>query len=486
MLDTITAFDASTNRWHGRFTKHCVSALEERNMRKVLARASVAIVAVARIALFGSAQATPLVADLRGGLDGSCNGSAFSSPTGQFSSSDVGKVLVVSGDANGTAPAGSGTVNNAPLFTTVVAVISGSTLTMANACASSMTGISTAQWHLGTDNTVALQECLNTGSCTVPAGRYLISGPATATPPQTTIPYDSRVYPPSESQLLCQSGAVFLFPHHDYYDNVNRSFLDLKGVQNVTISGCTISGTNLHNVFTLGAQGNYAIVIHGSDPTGRPAMNNSILDNTIENGWSDGDITMNNYFNGDAVAVPSNNLVARNTISGCGLNGIAIVSGTGNIIRDNNLTDCNIDIEPNDAGNGPVFGNLIKGNTLTKLHRPGVEAARDGYIDDPTLGRHYVFSFSSCATAACNDTGGDTIAVVDNTFFGNIQLLPYCRNGRVNQVWTNNVTKLVGGQPCTLNASGCGYAPAYLCIPPAGSNVDHDAIDLVNSVLLGD
>jgi hypothetical protein len=455
-------------------------------MHKALLTGLIVVAAITQVTLTDQARATPLIADLRGGIDGSCIGSAFSSPSGQFSTGDIGKVLVVSGDASGTAPAAAAAIDNAPLFTTVVAVGSTTAITLSAACAPAMTGITSAQWHIGTNNTVALQECLDTGVCSVPAGNYLMSGSAPTTPPNNTAaPYDSRVYPPSESKLFCQSGAVFLFPHHDHDNNINRSLLDLKGVHDVTVSGCTIRGTNLHSAFTVGAQGNYAIVIHGVDSNGQPSMNNSIINNVIENGWSDGDITINNYFNSDAPGVPVNNLISGNSISGCGLNGITIVSGTGNVIKNNNLTDCNIDIEPNDAGNGPVFSNLIKGNTITKLHRPGVEAIQNGYVTD-ALGTHYVLAFSSCATAACNVTGGDTIAVLDNTFVGNVEILPYCRGGKVTQTWANNVTKGSGGQSCTLNAAGCSYVPSYSCSPRPGSNVNHAAMDIVNSILLSE
>ena len=50
------------------------------------------------------AEAAPLTADLRTGFDGTCNGTSFTSSSAQFSSADVGKVMVVSGDSAGTTP----------------------------------------------------------------------------------------------------------------------------------------------------------------------------------------------------------------------------------------------------------------------------------------------------------------------------------------------------------------------------------------------
>src|SRR5215831_14125842 len=140
-----------------------------------------------------------LVPDRRHGVDGSCNGSSFSSPSAQFTAADIGKVVVVSGDSLSDKRAGPGTWANSPLFSTIVGVNSATNVTLDDVCNDAMVGVTTAQWDLGTDNTIALQHCLDAGTCNVPPGSYLIAGPRNG---QTTpihpqqYPYDSDVRPP--------------------------------------------------------------------------------------------------------------------------------------------------------------------------------------------------------------------------------------------------------------------------------------------------
>lgn len=416
-----------------------------------------------------SATTPRLVADHRSGVDGSCSATSFSSPTGRFSGTDVGKVIVISGNAAGTEAAGQGAWSNAPLFTTIAAINSSTSITLSDACASAMSGITTAQWDVGTDNTLALQNCVATSgstptglTCNVPAGSYLVSGP----PPN----YDSRVYLHSNSQLLCASGATFYFPHHDTYNGISVSFLNIAGsttesVSGAVVNGCTIVGTNLKLAFTQSVEFNYPIAISGSE-----AAQNQIVGNTIRNGWSDGEISMS-Y---GATAT----LVSGNTLLNCGLNGITIVSGISNVIENNSLTDCNVDIEPNSnlPTNGPVFGNLLRNNTIYQLNRSSASGQQ------PVM-------FSTCSVPACESiegspTGADTIAVANNTLVNSVEIEPFCRDGWISQIWLNNATTTSSGAQCTPGTSGCAYFAAGSCVQPRLSSTQMSGVSQVITSIL--
>jgi parallel beta-helix repeat protein len=441
---------------------------------------------------FTYARAEALRADWKGGTNGTCNGTNFSSPTGAFAAADVGKVIVISGDSRSTMPAGThdvlgnsvlGSANlftwdNSPLFTTVVAVNSGTSLTLADPCNPLIQGLNTAVWDMGTDNSAALQSCLQGGTCVVPSGTYLMSGPPTSSPP-----YNSEVTPPSNSQLLC-NGATFVFPHHDDYVGVNNngvstavniSFLTLIGVHDVTISGCTILGTNQNVDVTndVGGSGktiqsNFAILISAG------AANNRLVGNTLRKGWSDGDIYFSDRIGSASAtfqgaspshAAPVNNVISQNTFSDCGFNGIAIISGNGNTIEKNVLMDCNIDIEPNgDSDDGPTLGNVIRGNTVQVARRPPAGAP------PPGTGTHVPVSFQSCAVPSCDTTGGYSVEIRDNTFVGQITLEAYCaHSGSLGQIWTNN-TFSANGETCKVTEPGvsgdANCASASACAVP--------------------
>lgn len=347
--------------------------------------------------------------------------------------------MVISGNAVGSQAAGPGNWSNAPLFTTVARVDSATRITLSSRCAPAMDGINTAQWDLGTDNTLALQNCLATPgatprglTCTVPAGAYLVSG----APPT----YDSRVYLHGGSQLRCDAGAVFVFPHHDTYIGTGASFLNIASsasetISGAIISGCTIVGTDLRFGFTQSIEFNYPIAISGAW-----TAQNQVINNTIRNGWSDGEIVL--------TYGAAQTLISGNRISDCGFNGITIISGTQNTIEHNILTDCSIDIEPtsNIPTNGPVRENLLRYNTITQLNRA------------PPLGQ--VVMFSTCTVEACESiegrpTGADTIVVVNNILVNAVQIYPFCRKGRMSQTWFNNIARRSTGEPCVPGAAGC-------------------------------
>jgi parallel beta-helix repeat protein len=161
-----------------------------------------------------------------------------------------------------------------------------------------------------------------------------------------------------------------------------------------------------------------------------------------------------------AATLPANNRIAENVISNCGYNGIAIVSGIGNLVENNTLTDCNLDIEPESEPAEPVVGNVLRGNKVIQLTRPGPL--------DPNRGDRRRVFFSSCAVRACDMTGGATVVATNNTFVNDVLVFPYCRQGAVSQVWLNN-SSTNGGIPhapdCDLSTgSRMKASPAALSI----------------------
>ena len=438
------------------------------------------------------------------GTDGTCTGTSFSSPTGNFSSADLNRIMVVTGDSQGTVGAGPGVWTNAPLFTTIKTVNSATSVTLSDPCSHAISG--TAQWDVGTDNSAALQACVNAGTCTIPAGNFL---------------FNHYVRIPSNTTLQCQAGATLFFPRHDgcncfvaptacptacsscpsatcppmYTGNDPASpgamsFLELNNVSNVSIQNCTIVGTDIHESFDVGNEFNYPIVISGN------STGNSILNNTIMHGWSDGEIMVDSIDTG----IPTNNVISGNHVTSCGFNGIAVVTGNANIIENNTLTDCAFDIEPNSTANGPVFSNLVQGNVVQNVSRPG-QAGTSWFVTDG-FGSHWKDFFQGCASPACEDTsenpdgsagtGGDSESIISNTFQGEVMLLPFCRSGSVSQTWTNNQTLSTAGQTCTLGTAGCGYVPSWSCAPPvttgsaswqADSTVAPDLPTTLNSII---
>jgi len=415
---------------------------------------------------------------INSGTDGTCIGTSFISPTGNFTPNDVHKVFVVTGDtnsmvggvnrANSILPDGGYPPVNRPLITTVGSYESATRITLDAGCENDITG--SAQWDIGGDRSVELQNCVNTGDCTIPSGNYLLR-----TGVQLT--HDG-------GGVHCEPGAVLFFPLHDSEsDGGLPSALHLSDVSGVTVEHCTFVGTNLHQSYDL-AENNHFIQIQGS------ARNNVISDNIFSNGWGSGDITIQaangpsacgaSPLSGDDVpGIPSGNHIVGNKLADCGFNGIALIAGNGNRFERNVLTNCNFDIEPNDpCKDGPVFSNTVTGNVVTAT--PGLRSP--AVTDDAEHGYHWAVSFSGCGKVVHDDDGGvsfpcdgagaATIDVEDNVLQGLLYVYPHCVNGSIAQTWTNNATLAPDGGTCTPGSAGCAIFSGCSPPPPPTESTD--------------
>ena len=289
--------------------------------------------------------------DYRWGSDGSTSANSWTltSPSGHFTATDRGKNGVATdwapNPANldctnyGIGPAGSWTgyacyqgrscdftvtsVNGPNSIT--VTPISGNT----SSCGNSGLGFNSsgqAYWALYTDDTLAVQNAMTSagsGTLTVPAS------------------YNGGIYagelnPSAGMTLLCTTGATFFNPR---LDNSLKHMFSINNRPNVTINGCTFSGTEPTTGAWYDPTREYDVlmaVYTGSDGA-------QIINNTFENSFATYELSAE--FLQDSNGNPRGNVtISGNTFKNCGLYGLQMsaTGGTnpGSYVSNNTFIDC--------------------------------------------------------------------------------------------------------------------------------------------------
>jgi parallel beta-helix repeat protein len=189
-----------------------------------------------------------------------------------------------------------------------------------------------AKGNGSTDDTAALQRAVNAGDVSIPSATYIIN---------------RAVSVPSGRTIQCDSGAVLRNigpgPHTIFSFN-HTSNSDLKN--------CTLEGTN------TGSPPSY-------DPGQEWDMGVKILNTSSHNGISGNTFR---YFYGNSAltiygpragASPSANDIEGNTFLNNAYFGASIVSGTNNIISNNNFINSSVGVEADD------FSQILTANTIT-------------------------------------------------------------------------------------------------------------------------
>jgi len=215
-----------------------------------------------------------------------------------------------------------------------------------------------AFYTVGTNDAACLQTAVNTAASQgkqvylSQPGTYTISGPA-------------GVYLPSNTTLTCAPGVALLNPNlsnpalgPNGGAGVGSEIFTLSYASNVTIQGCFLEGADRFSpggYIDLWREFDNSIGIVGS------SNNNMIANNAFAYFWGDQGITMN----GSGANAPHNNTITENTCYNSIF--LQISQGVNTTVSNNQLTNCNIDIQDNNVPNNncEITGNVVSGNSVT-------------------------------------------------------------------------------------------------------------------------
>ena len=282
--------------------------------------------------------------DYRSGSDAtvSTSSSTLTTPTGAFTSADVGKHGVTVDWAGGvpishnsttcTAQAGWGCWNGVSCEFTVASVNSSSSInvTRGSGCGSSgigFTASATAYWALYTDDSTALSNAA-------------IAAHNAAVPLYVPTNYQGGIGgSPSFYNgftLECASGATFYNPHLSP-NNAYSGIMIILGGSGYTITNCTFSGTEPTNAAWMDVDREYdlGIAIEGG------ASNVSFTNNVVQNFWG-------TYSVGTSKA--TNVVITGNTFKNCEYYGVQLgETGGTSSVTNNTFIDCDYGSEDGGA-----------------------------------------------------------------------------------------------------------------------------------------
>jgi len=348
--------------------------------------------------------------DYRSGSDAtvSTNSSTLTTPTGNFTSADVGKRGVA---VDWSAPNFTGGTCSVPGQSSgygcyagvscpfTVSTVNSSTsinVTLGSGCGGSGIGFNSsanAYWAVYTNDTMALGNAL---AAATTAGQPLYV-PANY---KGGIASSADLF--SGVMLQCASGAIFYNPN---LTTTGTSIMRFLGGSNYTITGCTFSGTEP----TSGAwadlrrQVDMSVVVEGG------ATNVSINNSTFKNFWG---ITLD-------FSSATNAVVSNNTFQNCGQGeGVQFAETGGTSSASNNtFVDCNWDSEDG-APEAPSVDSYqtIQSNTLIAVNGTGYYRTQTALGLD-SQGSVFLACGSACSGGTCNSnqyTGvtcsGDTVS----------------------------------------------------------------------------
>ena len=269
--------------------------------------------------------------------------STLTTPTGNFTSADVGKHGVAV-QWSGASPYSGGSCNAWPGWGcwngvscefTVASVNSATSInvTRGSGCGSSgigFTASANAYWALYTDDTTALSNAIAAAQS---AGKSLYV-PANYV---GGIGGSPNFY--SGFNLQCANGGTFYNPHLSP-GNANTWIMRILGGSGYTITGCTFSGTEPTNAAWQDVDRKFdlAVAIEGG------ASNVSFTHNTVKNFWGTYEV---------ATSRASNVTIDTNLLQNCAYYGVQLAETAGSSsVTNNTFTDCNYGSE--DGGTQPT------------------------------------------------------------------------------------------------------------------------------------
>jgi hypothetical protein len=380
--------------------------------------------------------------DYRSGSDATVStaSSTLTTPTGAFTSADVGKYGVAV-QWNGASPytctsnyAGWGCWNGVSCEFTVASVNSSSSInvTRGSGCGSSGIGFSAsanAYWALYTDDSTAFS---NAATAAHNAGVPLYV-PANY---QGGIGGSPKFY--SGFTLQCASRATFYNPHLSP-NNAYTLIMVILGGSDYTITGCTFSGTEPTDAAWQDVNRNFdlGIAIEGG------ATNVSFTGNTFKNFWG-------TYELGTSLA--TNVTINNNLFQNCAYYGVQLAeTGGSSSVTNNTFTDCSYGSE--DAGGSGSTGvdkyQQIKSNTLQVGPNGGTGFNKTQVdLNAPNEGSVFMACGKACDGGCSNTSQYTGVTCSSNTVSGAGSVI----YGPPGSTFLNGATET--GNTCI---NGCSY-----------------------------